>query len=347
MAYATQETRAVLHFDADCFFCQVECKRRGLDISSIAVCAQQHQDIISVNTKAKEAGVKKHMLPAEARKLLDPINGRVLHVYCEPTCGRVSYAPYRAASRQIIALIRSYLPSKAIVEVASIDELYVALPGTLRDAEALAATIRSAVLQKLGYVMSAGIAGNRLLSKLASNVAKPNGTLTLHTRQDISYVLAHTKSSKLPGLHPYRHKLVDSHPMVSDLQRLSLQELGNLLELPQSACEKFFRWCRGSDDTAVVATGPPTRYGTHSSFATEHRKVMGSDGKLEVLYQCLHVPQHSLVIRAVPLLVLRPGFTFKNRSVLDVTRFTLVLHWFHWFHVPCKDKGSRYNYQQH
>eukprot|EP00049_Salpingoeca_infusionum_P008296 m.135425 g.135425 ORF g.135425 m.135425 type:complete len:284 (-) comp13973_c0_seq11:817-1668(-) len=165
MAYATQETRAVLHFDADCFFCQVECKRRGLDISSIAVCAQQHQDIISVNTKAKEAGVKKHMLPAEARKLLDPINGRVLHVYCEPTCGRVSYAPYRAASRQIIALIRSYLPSKAIVEVASIDELYVALPGTLRDAEALAATIRSAVLQKLGYVMSAGIAGNRLLSK--------------------------------------------------------------------------------------------------------------------------------------------------------------------------------------
>eukprot|EP00049_Salpingoeca_infusionum_P008297 m.135386 g.135386 ORF g.135386 m.135386 type:complete len:250 (-) comp13973_c0_seq3:1107-1856(-) len=191
MAYATQETRAVLHFDADCFFCQVECKRRGLDISSIAVCAQQHQDIISVNTKAKEAGVKKHMLPAEARKLLDPINGRVLHVYCEPTCGRVSYAPYRAASRQIIALIRSYLPSKAIVEVASIDELYVALPGTLRDAEALAATIRSAVLQKLGYVMSAGIAGNRLLSKLASNVAKPNGTLTLHTR----YAWRHNHSS--------------------------------------------------------------------------------------------------------------------------------------------------------
>ena len=61
----------------------------------------------------------------------------------------------------------------------------------------------------------------------------------------------------------------------------------DLLKLPPSACERFFKWCRGQDDTTVVATGPPSRYGTHSSFATDGRKVMGADGRLEVRDEAL------------------------------------------------------------
>ena len=57
---------------------------------------QQHQDIIAANAAAKAAGVRKHCAPAEARRLLAPAGGRVVHVHLEPG-GRVSYKPYRRA----------------------------------------------------------------------------------------------------------------------------------------------------------------------------------------------------------------------------------------------------------
>ncbi len=48
-----------------------------------------------------QAGVKKHMGPAEARALLRPLGGEVAHVYCEEGL-RVSYRPYREASSALI-----------------------------------------------------------------------------------------------------------------------------------------------------------------------------------------------------------------------------------------------------
>ena len=59
-----------------------------------AVAVQQHQDIIAVNALAKAAGVVKHAPPAEARRLLAPLGGRVVHVFTADG-GRVSYQPYR------------------------------------------------------------------------------------------------------------------------------------------------------------------------------------------------------------------------------------------------------------
>lgn len=55
---------------------------------------QQHQDIIAANSAAMAAGVRKHCAPAEARRLLAAVGGRVAHVHLEAG-GRVSYKPYR------------------------------------------------------------------------------------------------------------------------------------------------------------------------------------------------------------------------------------------------------------
>eukprot|EP00882_Tetradesmus_deserticola_P011155 GHRQ01011801.1.p2 GENE.GHRQ01011801.1~~GHRQ01011801.1.p2 ORF type:complete len:128 (+),score=39.89 GHRQ01011801.1:656-1039(+) len=83
----------VLHVDVDSFFCQVE-ELRCPSLSGRPVAVQQHQDIIAVNYPARQAGVKKHMPPAQARSLLTAAGGLVVHVFTEPD-GRVSYRPYR------------------------------------------------------------------------------------------------------------------------------------------------------------------------------------------------------------------------------------------------------------
>lgn len=111
--------------------CQVE-EQRQPHLKGKPLAIQQHQDIIAVNYAARAAGVKKHMVPAQAsgmaravhvcallvhvllggercprhalkgraiagtqaRALLAPIGGRVVHVYMTEDA-RVSYAPYR------------------------------------------------------------------------------------------------------------------------------------------------------------------------------------------------------------------------------------------------------------
>lgn len=62
---------------------------------------QQHQDIIAVSHAARALGVTKHMLPAQARALLVPAGGRVVHVALEEG-GRVTYRPYREASAALM-----------------------------------------------------------------------------------------------------------------------------------------------------------------------------------------------------------------------------------------------------
>jgi nucleotidyltransferase/DNA polymerase involved in DNA repair len=59
----------------------------------------------------------------QARALLTPVGGRVVHAYCEEGA-RVSYRPYREASGALMRLLRRFVNAR-VVEKASIDEAYV------------------------------------------------------------------------------------------------------------------------------------------------------------------------------------------------------------------------------
>ncbi|GLC39768.1 hypothetical protein PLESTF_000884600 [Pleodorina starrii] len=129
MAHGYESTEPlVLHVDVDAFFCQVEVLRRaeGPSLRGVPLAVQQHQDIIAVDYSARQAGVQKHMAPAEARRLLSTVGGRVVHVYCEDGT-RPSYRPYRETSAAFLRLLRGLLPPGGVMEAASIDEAYIQL----------------------------------------------------------------------------------------------------------------------------------------------------------------------------------------------------------------------------
>lgn len=86
---------------------------------------------------------------------------------------------YRAYSRRFFSLLRTYTDA---VEPASIDEAYLDVSDWRGDYVALAKTIQDELLDKVGLPCSIGIAPNKFLAKMASDLKKPLGISVLRKR---------------------------------------------------------------------------------------------------------------------------------------------------------------------
>ena len=96
--------RCVIHVDIDSFFLAVH---RRLDPSlddAKPLVLWQYQDTICATRPAKACGVRKHMRRGEARPLVEPRGGALVHAFCRDWPGpRVNYSRYNAASREFFA----------------------------------------------------------------------------------------------------------------------------------------------------------------------------------------------------------------------------------------------------
>ncbi|MCK5426819.1 MAG: DNA polymerase IV, partial [Thermodesulfovibrionia bacterium] len=108
-------------------------------------------------------------------------------------------AKYLYVSNRIFEILKEYSPQ---VEQASVDEFYLEVTGEDRrfgSYELLAREIKSRIKQSLGITGSIGISINRLMSKVASKLKKPDGFVHLERKQ-ISKVLAVLPVEKIPGI---------------------------------------------------------------------------------------------------------------------------------------------------
>ena len=115
----------------------------------------------------------------------------------------VDFDRYRHYSRLFKAAVRAVAP---IVEDRGIDEIYIDLtdlPGAQRDAgRAVAQQLKDAVFDATGgLTCSIGVTPNKLLSKLASELDKPNG-LTLLAHEDITFRIWPLAAKKVNGIGP-------------------------------------------------------------------------------------------------------------------------------------------------
>ena len=202
----------VIHVDCDSFFLAVHAASPGesFDLDAGPAVLWQYRDVVCANHHAKRLGVKKHMEPSEARKLVEAVpGGRMVHAYWRDWPGpRVWYGPYNRASRQLMAALRRLSAPGAVLESASIDEAYVDAPCLGRSelclglrrrrrppglpssggfpssggalhvcpcAEAQASRFARELAASAGFhiPVSIGVGSNRLLAKLGSKLAKP------------------------------------------------------------------------------------------------------------------------------------------------------------------------------
>jgi DNA polymerase-4 len=185
--------RKIIHFDMDAFFASVEQRDRPfLKGKPVIICGfNGGRGVVSTASyEARKYGVHSGQPGFKARKLCPK------GYFIAP-----DFEKYREASDQIYDIFYRYTD---IVEPAGIDEAYLNVTYNKKgipSAEWLAKDIRYDVFRETGLTISAGVAPNKLVAKIASDFNKPNG-LTLVPPNQVASFLKDLPVRKIPGIGP-------------------------------------------------------------------------------------------------------------------------------------------------
>jgi len=159
--------KKIIHVDMDCFYAAVEMRDNPV-LKNQAVAVGGNRDrrgvISTCNYKAREFGVRSAMATGMALKLCPSLvlmPGR-MQVYID-------------ISKQIRAIFNKY---SALVEPLSLDEAYIDVTDCQQchgSASLIAQKIRQEIFDVTGLTASAGVAPNKFMAKIASDLNKPNG----------------------------------------------------------------------------------------------------------------------------------------------------------------------------
>ena len=174
----------------------------------------------------------------------------------------VDYEAYEAASRLFKSVL---LDITSIMENAGIDEAYLDISDEPDSNEAIVAKIRAGILEKTGLTCSIGIAPNKLLAKIASDMQKPSG-LTVLAEDDIGGKLWPMPIRKLYGIGPK----TEEH-----LKAMQIETIGQLAALPVEVLVRHFGFsyghylheaARGIDESPLITHWEPKSFSRETTF---------------------------------------------------------------------------------
>jgi DNA polymerase-4 len=205
----------ILHVDLDAFFAAVEQRDRPeLRGRPVIVGGGGPRDRGVVSTASYEArrfGIHSAMPLRTAGRLCPqavflPVDG----------------AKYAQVSRQVMAILRRFTP---LVEQVSIDEAFLDVSGSealFGPPESIAHAIQSAITTELALTASIGVATNKLVAKVASDLRKPAGLVIVAPGDEASF-LAPLPIERLWGVGPRTRDVLAEYGVrtIGDLARLA------------------------------------------------------------------------------------------------------------------------------
>ena len=182
--------RAILHVDMDAFYASVEQRDHPeLRGKPLIVGGVSGRGVVAAASyEVRRFGVRSAM----------PIR-RALALCPDAVCVRPRMARYAEVSAQVFSVFHEFTP---LVEGLSLDEAYLDVTGsrTLKgDALHIARDIKRRILEITSLTASVGVASNKLVAKIASDLHKPDG-LTVVPKERIHSVLDPLTVNRLPGL---------------------------------------------------------------------------------------------------------------------------------------------------
>jgi len=217
--------RSIFHLDMDAFFVSVEeLSDPQLRGKAVVVGGQRDERgvVSAASYEARKFGVHSAMPLRTAAKLCP----HAIFVNGHPE-------RYREYSQKVYQVMQNFSPK---LEMVSIDEAYLDMTGTerllgppLRSAHSLHGAIRSTT----GLNCSIGIATSRLVAKVSSDQAKPNGVLWVLPGTEAKF-LAPLEIRKIPGVG----KVTEER-----LQALGIRKVGDLAKFDENTLqERFGKW---------------------------------------------------------------------------------------------------------
>ena len=206
--------RKIIHCDCDCFYAAVEMRDdpslRDLPIA-IGGKSDRRGVVATCNYKAREYGVRSAMPTGQALKLCPDL------VVVPGTMSK-----YREAAQQIRQIFYRYTDK---VEPLSLDEAYLDVTDCTEchgSATLIAEEIRQVIAREVGVTASAGIAPNKFLAKVASDLNKPDGQYVI-TPPEIDAFVEKLKVKRIFGVGKVTNE---------KLRRLGIETCGDLQQRP-------------------------------------------------------------------------------------------------------------------
>ncbi|WP_119167937.1 DNA polymerase IV [Algihabitans albus] len=181
---------------------------------------------------------------------------------------RPNMAKYREEGRKIREMMLELTP---LVEPLSIDEAFLDLTGTqalhhAAPAETLARLARR-IEQSLHLTVSIGLAPNKLLAKIASDLDKPRGFAVLGV-SDAQDFLAEKPVGLLWGVGPSLKRALERHG-ITRIKHLLIYEEAELVGLFGSMGRRLYRFSRAQDDRTVEPNAPTKSVSAETTFDSD------------------------------------------------------------------------------
>jgi nucleotidyltransferase/DNA polymerase involved in DNA repair len=252
-------TRTIIHLDMDAFYASVEqldhpaYRGKPVVVGADPRGGKGRGVVAACSYEARPFGIRSAMPISRAYRLCP----RAIYV-------RPRFERYAEMSERIFAILREYTN---LVEPLSIDEAFLDVTGSQRlfgPAEAIGRTLKARIQSEVGLVASIGIAPNKYLAKVASDLGKPDGFVVVAQGREREF-LDPLPISRLWGVGPK----TETH-----LKRLGLETIGHVARMPVETLEAalgsggrdLWELAHGRDDRPVVAEEEAKSIGAETTF---------------------------------------------------------------------------------
>jgi len=235
--------RWVIHADLDAFFAAAEVLRRpelrGRPVI-VGGSPEGRGVVASATYEARQLGVRSAMPMAQAIRLCP-----------QAVVVRPDGAFYRELSQRFRIVLDDFSP---LVEVVSIDEAYLDASNSERlfgSIEQLARALKQRVRDEVGLAVSLGVASNKLVAKIASDLDKPDGLRIVPHGQEAA-TFAPLPIDRLPGIGPKASARLRAAGITTLAELAAAPEL-LLLDIAGIDAARLRARARGEDDRPVRA----------------------------------------------------------------------------------------------
>lgn len=298
-------TRSILHVDMDAFFASIEqLDDPNLRGKPVLVGYDGPRGVVAA------ASYEARKFNCHSAQPMSIAKRRCPQAVIVP----VRFERYREISQRMFLLFDEFSP---LVEPLSVDEAFLDLTGTeklLGEADDVARRMKQRIRSELSLTASVGVAPNKFLAKLASDLKKPDGLVVVRPT-DVDRLLLPLPVNKLWGIGPVT---------AEKLKNAGIHKVGDLRKHPAEALERWFgrdadwflRLAHGIDDRPVVPDREAKSIGQEQTFGVD--VAVPADVRLVLFEQVEQVARrlrkHRLCARTISLKLRYGDFETITRS---------------------------------
>ncbi|WP_017429736.1 DNA polymerase IV [Vreelandella jeotgali] len=259
MAASAPPERKIIHCDCDCFYAAVE-MRDNPALADIPVAVggsiERRGVVATCNYPAREYGIHSAMPTAQALK-------RCPHLHLI----RSNMPRYKAVAREVFAIYRDLTHR---VEPLSLDEAYLDVTGVSAhqgSATRMAEAIRARVWREVGISVSAGVAPNKFLAKIASDWHKPDGLCVIPPDAIEDFVRA-LPVNRIHGVGPRTAERLEALG-ITTCADVRARPLTELVESFGRFGQRLHELSRGLDDRPVTVHRERKSVSTEQTYSRD------------------------------------------------------------------------------